>query len=321
MSTGGDDVEPPRQVRVHRKERDGCAVAGDVGDPLGKFARIAVFGDHPVPLAVPLREDRLDHRPRALRERVAPALAVGDDLGRPRVGAEQHDQARHDEGSRSRSARPRRRHVASDHHSVHRQDPIAHRPVGRGAASPAEPDEPQHAATLGTIGLEQFEHPGVVAAGLAGEVPAHRVGEVEVADGHRIVVAEDRPAHHADRPRADAGDEGELGRRLVGAERRPLPQPVGDRATATSVRARLTSMPSGMEPPRRHRRQPLGRGGSSRPVNGPGAGSPSRYARSCPLADRFTGRDPLADDRRQQGVIQVAAGAGGEAGALMRPPW
>ena len=105
MPPGNDEVEPPCQVWVHGKEGDRRPVAGDVGDPLGKFARIAVLGDHSVPLAVPLREDRLDHRPRALRERVAPALAVGDDLGRPGVGTEQHDQAGDGE-RRSRQPRP-----------------------------------------------------------------------------------------------------------------------------------------------------------------------------------------------------------------------
>ena len=69
------------------------------GDPRGELARIAVLGDHPIPLAIPLGEDGLDHRTRAARKRVAATLPFGDHLGGPRVATEQHDQPRDSERS------------------------------------------------------------------------------------------------------------------------------------------------------------------------------------------------------------------------------
>ena len=216
------------------------------------------------------------------------ALAVGDDLGGPGVGTEQHDEREDDAPSRRRrrdanratvsgTTNVRGRHWPAFSPSIHRQDPAPG--PNAGARLPARPIRPQHAATLGAVWLEQFEHAGIVAARLAGEVPADRVREVEVTGGHGVVVAEHRTAHHADRPWTDAGDEEQL---RPPPRRRPSAAHShsrwATRATATSVRARLTSMPSGWN---HHVGIPASRsglGGRSRPGNGPGAGSPSRRA-------------------------------------------
>jgi hypothetical protein len=57
--------------------------------------------------------------------------------------------------------------------------------------------------------LEQLQHPGVGAAGLAGQRPGDGVGDVEVAHADRVRVAVRGADHLGGGPRADTGDRGE----------------------------------------------------------------------------------------------------------------
>ena len=86
------------------------------------------------------------------------------------------------------------------------------------------------------------------------------------------------------------------------------------RATSVSARARLASMPSGWN---HHAGRPArrsGRGGSSEPEVGTGRRLAELVAQPGPLAHGLAAGDPLGQDRRQQGVVEVAAGAGADAG-------
>src|SRR5262245_21944674 len=62
---------------------------------------------------------------------------------------------------------------------------------------PAELEEPDHERPAASIRLEQLEHPLVRAPWLAGQRERDEVLEVEVADAHRVLVAE--------RPHTDLG--------------------------------------------------------------------------------------------------------------------
>jgi hypothetical protein len=51
-------------------------------------------------------------------------------------------------------------------------------------------EQSNHPAAVASVGLEKFEHAGVVGPGLAGQGPGHVVGEVVVADADGVGVAE-----------------------------------------------------------------------------------------------------------------------------------
>ncbi len=78
------------------------------------------------------------------------------------------------------------------------------RSVARGP-DPAELEQADDPGSGPAVGLEQFEHPGVVAAGFAGQRERDEVREVEVADADGILVAQDPDAHLGRGPRADPG--------------------------------------------------------------------------------------------------------------------
>ncbi len=59
--------------------------------------------------------------------------------------------------------------------------------VARGC--PGRLGQSLYTGTLAAVGLEQFQHPGVVAAPLPGQVPGDVVGNLVVADDHRIGIA------------------------------------------------------------------------------------------------------------------------------------
>ena len=62
------------------------------------------------------------------------------------------------------------------------------RPEGRWAA-PHRLDKTDHPLTVPPERLEEVDHPGVVAPRLAGEVPRHLIGEMEVTNLHGVGVA------------------------------------------------------------------------------------------------------------------------------------
>ena len=332
-----DEVEPPRQVRVDREEGDGRPVAGDVRDPLGEFARIAVLGDHPVPLAVPLGEDRLDHRPRALREWVAPALPVGDDLGGPGVGAEQHDDRETTRApiptarARCHSASPTPPTIGTVARRCNLMlERAHHRYIGRirrrgpnaGARLPARPINRSTRPRWGRYGSSSSSIRASSPRGSPARFQLTVLGKwkspIGTASSSPNTGPRTMPMVHGPTP----GTRTSLSAAPSATERRPLPQPVGHAGDGDKRAGPLDLDADRVEPPRRHPRQPTRtRAAAAGLGTDPVAGSPSWRVSQRPLADRFSGRDPLADHRRQQGVIQVATGAGGEARTLDAPPW
>ena len=169
-----------------------------------------------------------------------------------------------------------------------------------GACRPSRATQPDHPPPLSSVRLEQREHTSVVGAGLPGEVPGDQVGEVEVADGDRVLVAAHRPEHGADRPRTDAA-------RRAPADRRPRPAAAatqshkrsatrghGDRAPGPAwsrCRAGGTTTPAGRRAPR------VAAAASGR---GRARARARRAAAHSwpPLALGLAGRDALLDDRR-----------------------
>ncbi len=79
---------------------------------------------------------------------------------------------------------------------------------------PAELEEPDDPGPLSAVRLEQLEHPGIVAARLAGQRERDEVRQVEVADADRVVVAERPDADLGRGPRADPGNGRQPGVRL-----------------------------------------------------------------------------------------------------------
>ena len=199
------------------------------------------------------------------------------------------------------------------HHGVHRQDPLPR--AERRWPGSAEPEQADHPAALAAVGLEQLQHPFVGAPRLAGEGVADVVLEVEVADGDGVGIADPRPEHRADRPRADAAQQRQLRRALLGgqaaahAQRSPAWRP-----RVRSASARLASMPSGWYHHAARSTSAAGSGGRRNVGSGPGAGSPRRRTTRCHGADRLARRHPLADDHRDQLVVQGAAGPEADVG-------
>ena len=181
--------------------------------------------------------------------RDARLLGVDHELRRSHAGPGEHAQPGDHEGAdavprgapprhrfrrrrlrrRSRSSRWRfSRLVASGGSpAVHRKDALAW--PERRRAWAGEADEADDPAALATERLEQFEHAVVGGAGLTGQRPRDHVGEVVVADRDGIGIAERRPEHRPDRPRADAADQRQTGGDHAGTGRGPVPQVVGVR--------------------------------------------------------------------------------------------
>ena len=95
-----------------------------------------------------------------------------------------------------------------------------------------------------SVRLEELEHPGVVAARLAGQRPGHDVRQVEVADADGIRIAERPDGDLGGRPRPDPGHGPEP--RVRGLERQ-----VDDRLEPVGARRR----PRGRRPPAAARRR------------------------------------------------------------------
>ena len=77
------------------------------------------------------------------------------------------------------------------------------RPVAR-CAKPAQLEQPDDPRPHAAVRLEQLEHPVVRAARLAGQRVRHEVRQVEVADAHRVLVAQRPDADLGRRPRPDS---------------------------------------------------------------------------------------------------------------------
>ena len=113
----------------------------------------------------------------------------------------------------------------------------------RGAVMPAGLDEPGDAASVAGERGEQLEHPGVVASRLARQRPRHGVREVEVADAHRIGVAEGDDGDLCRCPDADARDGLEPASELARVGR--LLEPVGHRRGSADGLGSLAVRPRG----------------------------------------------------------------------------
>ena len=139
------------------------------------------------------------------------------------------------------------------------------------------------------------------------------VGQVVVADGDGVVVAAHRAEHAADGPRPDAAHERQLGRQLVERQAHPVPQAVGEAADLGERPGPLGLDAERVEPPGRAAGEALGARRQQQPEGGPGAGSPSSWHRRAHWRTASPDGDALGEDRRQQGVVEVAAGAGADA--------
>ena len=168
-----------------------------------------------------------------------------------------------------------------------------------GGRRPARVQQSADPAPVAAERLQQLQHPGVVAAGLAGQRPGDLVRDVVVADADRVRVAVDDPHHLGRGPGADAGDRGQPPGRLgrVGAALQPVR---GDRGRpAQGVGPALLDAERVEHPVRRGgdrrrvgRQQQTGRGpgAGSRPAGrGSGARWPA-YARYASLPVTFCSR-------------------------------
>ena len=99
-----------------------------------------------------------------------------------------------------------------------------------------------------------------------------------------------------------------------GGVRDPLPQAAGDAGHLGEGAGPLGLDPERVEPPRRAAGEALGAGRQQQPEVGARRRLAELVAQPGPLAHGLAGRDPLGQDRRQQGVVEVAAGAGADAG-------
>ena len=209
-------------------------------------------------------------------------------------------------GSRRHSARAVVSTGAGSSPSVHRQDPPLRGRTpghacrrGRAVAAPA---------TLGTIRLEQLEHPVVVAAGLAGEVPADRCAG---SGGRRRARRRRRrtpgrapmPIVHGPTPGHErqlrAACRGRRGPPTQSRRRRRGPRPRGCGPAYLDAER--------VEPPGRHGCEAL-RGWRREQARGTVPGPAARPAgEQHPLAHRLAGGDPLGDHRGEQDVVEVAA--------------
>jgi hypothetical protein len=87
---------------------------------------------------------------------------------------------------------------------------------------------------MAAVGLQQRQHPGVVSAWLSGQRPGHLVGQMEVADAHRVSVAKGDPDDFGFRPRSDSRQGAEAATSLLDAEVDCLLEPMGISGTPTS---------------------------------------------------------------------------------------
>ena len=137
--------------------------------------------------------------------------------------------------------------------SVHRQDPSAG-PECRGALA-GQADQPEHAAPLGAVRLEQLEHAGIVAARLAGEVPAHRCagsGSRRSARRRRRRTPDRAPCRSSTDRRP--GSRASFVRRLSAPSVAHSHSAVGDAGDGDERAGSLDLDADRMEPPRRHPR-------------------------------------------------------------------
>ena len=148
--------------------------------------------------------------------------------------------------------------------TVSRLDPARReaRSVAR-RADPAQLEQPHHPRPLAAIRLEQLEHPGVVAARLTGQGVGDEVRQVEVADAHRVGVAERPDADLGRGPRPDPRDGGQprvrLGERQVDDRlepRRPRGDAPDELGPATFDAERVVGVVGERGERRRRRREP-----------------------------------------------------------------
>ena len=157
---------------------------------------------------------------------------------------------------------------------------------------PSDLQQPLDSATLPAVRLEQLEHARVVGPRLAGERPGDGVRDVEVADAHRVGVAEGAAHDLRGGPGTDAGKRSQPARRLGGGARRI--QPGGPRRCAADDVGAPALDAERVEGVVRQARQGGGAGGRSRSP-GPGAGSPwwrsrAAYARNASVPVTFCSR-------------------------------
>src|SRR5205085_797852 len=100
------------------------------------------------------------------------------------------------------------------HHRVHAAWAHLLEMAGEHTAAVTEYRRAANGTTSLAERLQQFQHPGVVAARFAGQRPGHRVGDVVVADAHRVRIAVRHPDHLRRRPRTDPAQRGEPAGRL-----------------------------------------------------------------------------------------------------------
>ena len=186
--------------------------------------------------------------------------------------------------------------------------PTGMRGASAGRDLPAELDQAQRAAAVAGERGEQFEHPGIVAAILAREIPGDTFGQVEVAGLDGVGIAEGDALDDRSGPVADAADRGQTsaGPRRASSWRPPRGGRCGGTPRSRSRHA-LRSTPARWNAQYGCPARTAGAGGSRR-LPGPGAGSPhhrtirsqarlaSRPVTFCP-STVWTSTSPTCPDR------------------------
>ena len=177
------------------------------------------------------------------------------------------------------------------------------RPVAR-RADPAQLEQADDPRALAAVRLEQLEHPRVVAARLAGQRPGHEVGQVEVADAHRVGVAERSDRDLGRRPRPDPRERTSAARTprraagptIASNQRRPGRDAPDELGAAPFDAERVEGVVGERRERRRRRRQP--QAGTS---GGPGRRlAVARGSRPTPRPARLLAGHLLLEDRRDE---------------------
>ena len=100
-----------------------------------------------------------------------------------------------------------------------------------------------------------------------------------------------------------------FGRQLVGSEPRPVPEAVGDAGDLAERPGPLALDAERVEPPGRSPGEALGPRRQEQAEVRPRGWLAELVAERRPLPLGLAGGDPLGEDRRQEGVVEVAAGA------------
>ena len=168
------------------------------------------------------------------------------------------------------------------------------RRVARSAGrAPARFQQALHPAAMATVGLQQFEHPLVGAAGLARQSPRHQVGQVVVPHTDGVGIAQRQPRGLGRGPYADAPDAPAAVRGTPRGPDPPTPRTATlARRPPARRRPRRVSTPNRWNANAGMAATRAGSGGSRRSASGPGAGSDAartrpRHARRASIPVTF----------------------------------